>query len=469
MKLRRVILFTCGLALVLACIGFTGFFVISERSEMTLDLQNMADMMGATTAHALQFHDSESARMTLSALAWVDRVKGARLFDADGRLLAEFMNEETGLRSFDPYISPGVHRTDNLMIVSRPVLAGDRRIGTIVVATGTDHVFYSHRDSLIIACGVLLTSMLVAWMLSGVLEHLISNPLLRLTEAAARVSSTGDYSTRARRENNDEIGQLVDYFNKMLSDIEERETTLRDLTDRLEDGVHERTEELEREVVVRARTEDQLRASLAEKDVLLKEIHHRVKNNLQVISSLLNLQSSHVVHDQARDALLTSKDRLRSIALVHEMFYQSEDLSQIELPPYLTAVASNLLGTYGVDPETVQVEIECVPMSVTIDTAIPIGLIAHELTSNALRHAFPDQKQGSFRIALEKNCSSVQLIVTDDGVGIPGDVQWDQPTSLGLQLVHNLTGQINGQIELEQGPGTCFTVTIPDRFFDFGD
>ncbi len=113
--------------------------------------------------------------------------------------------------------------------------------------------------------------------------------------------------------------------------------------------------------------------------------------------------------------------------------------------------------------------VDCSPMSVTIDTAIPLGLITNELTSNALKHAFPEQRRGTIRISLKENCSSVQLVVADNGVGIPKQMQWNQPKTLGLQLVHSLTGQIKGAIELEQEEGTCVTLSIPSQLFSVGD
>jgi len=468
-KLRLVIMFTSAAVLLLACVSISAHALLSAFSQLTHELESKADIIGINSAPALVFGDPEAARETLSSLAIDPRVQGARLFDASGQLLAEYRDSDAETRSFRHFLTPGLYSENGARIVSRPIFSHNKWVGTIVVSADLGHVLQALQRYGVITGLIFLVSVLVAFGLSRFLERLISRPLLHLTEVATQVCSTGDYSVRTTNDSKDELGLLAGSFNAMLCQIQEREVTLRNLTDRLEDGVHERTEELEREVEVRARTEHHLRASLAEKDVLLKEIHHRVKNNLQVITSLLNLQADHAKNADTRQALTTSQDRLRSIALVHEMFYHSEDLARVDLVSYLNSTASYLLSAYGTDPKKVDVRVDCSPMSVTIDTAIPLGLITHELTSNALKHAFPEQRRGTIRISLKENCSSVQLVVADDGVGFPEHMQWNQPDTLGLQLVNNLTGQIKGAIELEQEEGTRVTLTLPNQLFCAGD
>ena len=468
-KLRWLMVLTSAVALLLACISFIGYALITARPQLAREMQSMADVVGFNAAAAIVVMDPESARETLSALGADSRVQGAWIVGADGRLFAEYRRRSAAALSFDQYLSPGTYHAKNLMIVSRPIFTGDEQVGIIVVSAGLDYLHRSLRRYGVIAGCVILVALAVAFGLSTGLERLISRPLLRLTETATRVSSGGDYTVRAKRESDDEIGQLIDVFNEMLCQIQERDAALLRVNEELEDGVQERTEELEREVQIRAETEQQLRATLAEKDVMLKEIHHRVKNNLQVISSLLSLQSSHVENAHAREVLTTSQNRLRSIALVHEMFYQSDDLARIDLASYLASSTSYLLGAYGVDPKDVHVKVDCSPMHVAIDTAVPLGLIAHELTSNALKYAYPEHRCGEVRIALHPHGSSVRLIVSDDGVGLPADVRWDRPRSLGLQLVHSLTRQIKGRIEFTSGSGSCFIVDVPGRLFNPGD
>jgi two-component sensor histidine kinase len=469
-KLRRAMLVTSAVALVTACGSFIGYALVTARPHLTGEIQALADVVGANSGGALLSMDHESARETLAALSVDGRVQAGLLIDTEGRLFAEYRREGAGTLSLESHLVPEIRNEEGVIIVSRPVVVSGETVGTIVVSAGLDHAYGLARRYAVIAGWVLAISLAVAFGVSATLERLISRPLLELTGTAARVASSGDYSVRAKREGDDEIGQLVDSFNAMLEQIEERDAALREVNDRLEDRIQERTEELEREVEVRSRAEQEVRAALGEKDILIKEIHDRVKNNLQVISSLLNLQASHLEDDQARRALITSQGRLRSIALVHEMFYHSQNLARIDLPPYLTSATSYLLNVHGIDPQTVHMKVDCAPMHVAIDTAIPLGLIVHELTSNALKFAFPESGSGEIRVALQPNGSSVLLTVADDGVGIPEHVRWDQPTSLGFQLVHSLTRQLKGSIELRPDEsGTCFTVSIPDRLFSMGD
>jgi len=468
-KLRWMIVLTCAGALVAAYASFMGLTITTASSQLEHDLLRMTDIVGSNSAAALVLKDPPSARETLSALGADEDVQGARLFDADGRLFAEFRREYSELPSFDQYLSPGVYREKDGIIVSRPVFSGDEQVGVMVVSVGHSHVYHSFRRYAVIAGLVFVVSLAVAFGLSARLDRLVTRPLRNLSETAAKISSHGDYSARAERGSDDEIGQVIDRFNEMLCKIEESDVVLQKVNERLEDRVQERTEELEREVQVRAGTESDLWASLAEKEVLLKEIHHRVKNNLQVTSSLLSLQATNVDDEEAKKALTTSQDRLRSIALLHEMFNLSEDMARIELASYLRSMTSNLLITYGVDPQEVQVDLDCTPMQVGIDTAIPIGLIAHELISNALEHAFPGQRGGVVRLELHKRAGLVELMVADDGVGIPDHVRWDRPSSLGLQLVHSLTQQLKGDVELRPDEGTCVSVRIRAGLFEGGD
>jgi two-component sensor histidine kinase len=202
-------------------------------------------------------------------------------------------------------------------------------------------------------------------------------------------------------------------------------------------------------------------ASLQEKEVLLKEIHHRVKNNLQVISSLLNLQSAHVEDPQATEIFQDSQNRIRSMALVHEKLYQSQDLARVDLAEYIRNLATYLFRAYSANATGVTLDIQADDVFLTIDTAVPCGLILNELISNALKHAFPDGQAGEICVKLHANGDhQVTLSVADTGVGLPKDLDLNTTTSLGLQLVHTLADQLDGHIELNGTRGTEFNITF---------
>ena len=213
------------------------------------------------------------------------------------------------------------------------------------------------------------------------------------------------------------------------------------------------------DITERKQGEEQLKASLAEKEVLLKEIHHRVKNNLQIISSLLHLQARNVEDRQVLAVFDDSQNRIRSMALVHEELYKSDDLTRIDFSRYLHQLIDNLLESYGADSGRISLQIQVDDILLNIDTAIPLGLIINELTSNALKHAFPGDRKGVVQIELKSSGDErFVLRVSDDGVGFPEDLDLQTPQTLGLKLVDTLSSQLRSRIELDQSHGTRFTI-----------
>jgi PAS domain S-box-containing protein len=207
------------------------------------------------------------------------------------------------------------------------------------------------------------------------------------------------------------------------------------------------------------RTEERISNTLAEKVVILKEVHHRVKNNLQIICSLLDLQSDSITDEKSRSYFLESQDRIRSMALVHERLYKSEDFTTIGFEEYIRDLCAHLFDSYLADPGRITLNIDAGGLSMGIDRAIPWGLIINELVSNALKHAFPDNRSGeiSIRIRLDED-DWFALTVADTGVGMPPDLDFKNTGTLGMQLVNMLTLQLNGHIFMEGTTGTVFNI-----------
>jgi PAS domain S-box-containing protein len=216
-----------------------------------------------------------------------------------------------------------------------------------------------------------------------------------------------------------------------------------------------------RDITDRKRDEDRIKASLAEKEVLLKEIHHRVKNNLQVISSLLKLQSRYIQDSRVIEMLKESQNRVRSMALVHEQLYQSKDLSKIDLARYIQNLAHNLFQAYEIDAKGIELQTIVAPRSLNIDTAVPCGLIINELVTNSLKYAFVGHDRGTIKIDFiiedERVCV---LTVSDSGIGFPKDLDYRNARTLGLRLVVSLVRQLRGQIQLLETAGTAFRITF---------
>lgn len=219
---------------------------------------------------------------------------------------------------------------------------------------------------------------------------------------------------------------------------------------------------MQQEVVTRQRAEQEIKLSLQEKEVLLKEIHHRVKNNLQIITSLLNLQSAQLKDPDAISMFRESQSRVRSMALIHEKLYQSKDLARIDFDGYVKDLMVYLFRSYAANPEQIRTHIATNNMYLAIDTAIPCGLIISELVTNTIKYGFPNGKRGDLHISLgPEDDGHLTLIVEDNGVGLPEDFDWRESDSLGLQLVDTLTSQLHGKIQVNGKGGTSFRITFP--------
>ncbi len=222
--------------------------------------------------------------------------------------------------------------------------------------------------------------------------------------------------------------------------------------------------------VERAARQSELEASLREKEVLLREIHHRVKNNLQVVSSLLQLQASYVDNDAAREVFEESQGRIRSMALVHEKLYQTKDLSHLDFGDYLRDLVSGLMGSFSAQAARVEIDLQTASILLSVDRAIPCGLIIHELVSNCFKHGFPNGRAGRIALHLSGGGSSaIALTVRDDGVGWPPEFNPAQTSSLGLRLVHILTKQLGGRLHWQNDNGISSTLILePERHLPSG-
>jgi two-component sensor histidine kinase len=213
-----------------------------------------------------------------------------------------------------------------------------------------------------------------------------------------------------------------------------------------------------RDITYRKALQEEIAASLKEKEILLKEIHHRVKNNMQVISSLLSLQAKMVKDTKSRDAIMESQNRVMSIALVHEKLYQSKSLARINFGDYIHKMAENLFDSYNIHSGRIQLEVRSEGIVLPINKAIPTSLLINELLSNSLKYAFPESRRGTIQILFEKEGDRYFLIVRDNGVGLPPDFSLDKTETLGLQLVNSLVGQLDGKISVRSEGGTEFTI-----------
>lgn len=361
------------------------------------------------------------------------------IYHTDEKMPADF---ETALTSFkdtvvvqplnDEYVAGYTPITD---LYGNPIL---------VVRVDTPRDIYNQGKK---SANYLLLALVIIGLVFGTMalfpieEHILSR-LTRMGTAISRITASGDLSQRIPVEGKDELSQLEAGINHMINAAE-----------RSTQNLEESKKELER-------TNAALQESLKEKEMLLREVHHRVKNNMQVISSLLALQTSYIKDRKVQEAFRDSQHRVKSMALVHEKLYRDESLEKVNVATYLHSLTQELFSSYGVQ-ERVALELEVEDFSLNVDAAIPLGLIINELVSNALKHAFPEGKKGEIRVRFRPLGEDVELVVSDNGVGIPESIDFRRTDSLGLHLVTILVeDQLGGTIALNREGGTTFTIVF---------
>ena len=207
---------------------------------------------------------------------------------------------------------------------------------------------------------------------------------------------------------------------------------------------------------------NEIKSALKEKNILIQEIHHRVKNNMQIISSLLNLQKQYVDEKEAVNVLMESQNRVRSMSLIHEKLYLSNDLTHINFAEYIKSLVMNLFYTYNIKENVIKPILEIDDVNLNMETAVPCGLIISETVSNSLKYAFPNERTGEIYISLKSIEDKYELIIRDNGIGLPDELDFNNLNSLGLLLVNNLSDQIDGELKINNNLGTEFKITFKE-------
>jgi PAS domain S-box-containing protein len=215
------------------------------------------------------------------------------------------------------------------------------------------------------------------------------------------------------------------------------------------------------DITGRKRMEEEITSSLKEKELLLQEVHHRVKNSMQVISSIISIQSRKIEDTAIKELFRETRNRIKSVAFIHEKLYQSKSLVEIDYREYLQLVIGHLYRSYNIDPKTIRMVLESDAILMNIEKAIPCSLIINELISNSFKYAFPDGMKGEIRIDLTSGCGGVTLTYADNGIGLPENMDFSRTGTLGLQLIMALSKQLQGQITVERDKGTRYILTFP--------
>lgn len=290
----------------------------------------------------------------------------------------------------------------------------------------------------------------------------LTRPIYELNVAALEVSK-GDFKVKCDIKTGDEIEQLADTFNHMTQEIYNSHTQLEEKVRARTQNLREINETLNNEIDFRKQAESLVKESLEEKTTLLQEIHHRVKNNLQIISSLLFLQITKSNDSTVNQLLLDSQNRVRSMALVHEKLYKSTNLAEIEFDEYIIEISNYIYSSYNKD--SIQMIYDLEKRYLSINSAVPCGLIINELISNVMKYAFPDKTITNPEMIISLKLidnNYYRLSIKDNGIGMPVDLDVDALESLGLKLVQNLVNQLDGKLEIINSEGTEFVITFKE-------
>jgi two-component sensor histidine kinase len=311
------------------------------------------------------------------------------------------------------------------------VIISDYRLPLLDAPAALTLLHDSGRDiPFIVVSGAIGEELAVAIMKAGAQDYLLKNDLARLGPAVER--EIRDARTRKDR------------------------TVAEDALQQSEERVQAQQATLDRQNV-----------SLQQRETLLREIHHRVKNNMQVMSSLLSLQARAALNPETRRMLEDNQNRIQSMALLHEILYQSEDLAMVDFPKYVLRTVDNLFRSCGVKDGQIRLHTELDQLALELDDALPFGLLISEVVSNSLKHAFPQGRSGEVSVFLhQQSDTTISLRLSDDGIGLPAELDWSTTRSLGLRLVRTLAQQLRGNLEVRSQGGTEVRLTFQVRHWD---
>jgi two-component sensor histidine kinase len=426
-KLMVIILSTSGIVLLLTGVAFVSYEWITFRRALVQNVTTLAQVVAANSTAALAFRSPADAREVLNALEAEETITAAVLYDHDGEIFA-FYPDNLNPRLFPAHPGRDGHtfETQNL-VVFEPVIQGKERYGTLFIRASLRIIYNSVRNYAEIVLMIFLASFFAAFLLSTVLTQSISVPVQSLAKAARKVSENNDYAVRVPKVSNDELGMLTQTFNEMLAKVEESDSGLR--------------------------------KAIGEKDVLIQEVHHRVKNNLQVILSLFDMQSRHLDNPEALEVFQDCKARIRSMSLVHELLYGSSDLSKIDFRQYIQKLAADLSTSYFPLDKQLKTDIDLKHLELDISKAVPLGLLANEVLTNSIKHAFAGQQDPEVFIRQLPD-DKLKIVIGDNGKGLPSDIDLSNPKTFGLRIIRLLAEQLNAELTVESREGTTYTIQM---------
>lgn len=448
-------------ALIFAGVVLVRNHLQSLKTNLSRNLSVLAGTIGFNNRAALYFKDKEAARRILSSVKEEPQVQFAAIYDANKNIFIQYSrnpNDPFKGKSIGEY---GVNFVDEGVEILKPIILKDKTIGTIYLFSDLQEYQNALNESLVFFGITVALTLALCLVLAVRIQAVISKPILNLAETAGNISRNSNYSIRVNRKEKDEIGKLYSEFNTMIEAVENRENELIAYKTNLEDIIEKRTHELKMEIRFREQVEEKIKQSLKDKEVLLREINHRAKNNMQIISSLLWLQADKISEQEYANKFRDCSLRLQAMSLIHESLYDSEHLYDIDLNTLISKLVNNLANSYE-SGKNIHFHIEIGEIKLDIEKNMLCGLIIHELVSNALQHAFPNHRKGVIKIIGRFNhYEKIELQIGDNGVGFDRDFNLWNVHSVGLQLVISLVkDKLKGSLHFSSSPETEFIITF---------
>ena len=465
-QLQRSLFVTIGVIVLLMTIAFFLVEVVSFRQLVIETVVPKAELVAIHLRRPLALHDSWSAQEILATLATDPSIEGAYLFNRQAQPFAYYQpvssDGEMTLQRPELSLSEKEKILPLLATKSRqilfswqhlsvfvPIIHNNQTIGTVYLVSTLTPFYLRLLWWLLAAVAATAIATYAGLAIARKLQQRITEPISALAGMMRLVTHDGDLTPRAEVQGQGEIATLAHGFNQMLEAINTRDDELLTINFGLEERIAERTQELN--------------SSLQEKELLLREIHHRVKNNLQIISSLLSLQMKKIYDPAAKESLRTSLSRIRSISLIHEKLYLTgRQAPSNDLGTYLCELAAEIFRLHSISPERIRLHLDLANVEIDFDRLIHLALIFNELLTNTFKHAFPLEESGVVTIRLRQRRNQVILTVQDNGRGLPDNFLLETTATVGLQLTSNLVRQAKGQFNLlRNAPGTEAVVAYP--------
>lgn len=440
--------FIFGLAIVIIStlvvffIAFISYNARSAEKELNKQADHILSFSKKSLASAMWQYNQEYVKDYIDSLFLYDDI----VF-AESTIESQVIKTKTRTGYQQPELKQNFNSDDFIIRKSRVEYNQDE-VGSIIFVMSKDSIAKEVlRNSLAVVLLLLFLSVIISVTMIVLFRKHVMVPLVNLDNSAKKIAD-GALDTFIDTSSLDELGQLAKTFSQMMQNIRTI-TASRD--------------ELNSEITERKRAEKIIKENLKEKEVLLKEVHHRVKNNLQLIQSLLRLQINTVNSDALKKPLVESTNRIKAMSLIHETLYRSDNMGNLDADDYFKSIIRHLLKIYQRNDFDVEIDIEVHPIDLEMDSCVSCGLILNELVSNALKHAFNQSTGGKLSIRFtEKTPNQAVLTIMDDGCGLPPELIIEESDSLGLKIVNLIViGQLEGTLTVNQNQGTRIDIHFP--------